>query len=97
MNLFATDHPLSSEPFRLTKRARRRLLCSLVAYPIYLVLLGPFYALDAHGYFAFAPERVRVTFYLPALPVYAAFGPYNFFDRYRSEWWQDPNEAETTW
>ena len=97
MNVFATDHPLASEPFVLGKRARARLLVSLGAYPLYLLLLGPFYALDGHGYLAFAPEHVRVVFYLPALPFYAAFGPYNCYDRYLNMWWQDPNAAETTW
>ncbi|HVV70958.1 MAG TPA: hypothetical protein VHI52_05580 [Verrucomicrobiae bacterium] len=97
MNAFVTDHPLVSQPFRLSKRVRRWLLFSVVGYPVYLLLLGPFYALDGHGCFAFASERVRETFYLPALPLYAAFGPYNFYDRYLSIWWQDPNAAETTW
>lgn len=81
MNVFATDHPLVSEPFGLGKRGRRCWLFSLLAYTGYLLLLGPFYALDGHGYFAFAPQRVRVTFYLPAEPFYVAFGPYNFYDR----------------
>ncbi len=97
MNVFATDHPLASEPFRFSKRVRRWLLFSLLAYPVYLLLLGPLHALDGHGFFAFAPQRVREIFYLPALPLYAAFGPYNLYDRYLSVWWQDPNEAETTW
>ena len=55
MNVFATDHPLASEPFVFGKRARRCLLFLLVAYPVYLLLLGPLYALDGHGYLAFAP------------------------------------------
>jgi hypothetical protein len=97
MNVFATDHPLNSEPLSFSKRLRRCSLFSMLAYPVYLLLLGPLYSSDGHGYLAFAPERVRVIFCLPAVPVYVAFGPHNLYDDYLSLWYKDPNEAETTW
>jgi hypothetical protein len=97
MNVFTTDHPLMSEPFRFSRRVRRWLLFSVLAYPVYLVLLGPIYALDGRGYFAFVPERVRTAFYCPAAPFYLVLGPYNPYDDYLTLWYDDPNVAETTW
>ena len=97
MNVFTTDHALDSEPLGFSKRVRRFSLFSVLAYPVYLLLLGPLYALDSHGHLAFAPEPVRLIFYLPAAPVYAAFGPYNLYDDYLSLWNEEHNAAQITW
>jgi hypothetical protein len=55
------------------------------------------YALDSHGHLTFAPEPVRLIFYLPAAPIYVAFGPYNLYDAYLSLWNGEHNAAQTTW
>ena len=69
---------------------------SVVAYPAYLLLLGPYYALEAHGYFDFAPEHIRTAFFYPAAPFYLVMGPNNPYDDYLTWWYDDPNAAETT-
>ena len=97
MNVFTTDHPMMSEPFRLSRRARRWLLFSVLAYPAYLLLLGPYYALEGRGYLDFVPERVRTAFYYPAVPFYLVMGLRNPYDDYLTWWYDDPNEGETTW
>ncbi len=76
---------------------RRRLLFLVLAYPAYLLLMGPFYAMDAHGYFNLAPKPVRRTFYLPVAPLYWTMGPDNPYDDYLTWWYNDPNAPETTW
>jgi hypothetical protein len=68
-----------------------------LAYPAYLLLLGPFYALDGRGYLGFVPERIRTGLYLPAAPFYLAMGPRNPYDNYLTFWYDDPNAAVTTW
>ena len=69
----------------------------MLAYPAYLLFLGPFYALDGRDYFGFAPERVRTAFYFPCAPFYWAMGPHNPYDDYLALRYEDQNEAETTW
>ncbi|MDB6064012.1 MAG: hypothetical protein JWR26_220 [Pedosphaera sp.] len=86
-----------TEPFRFSRRARKWFLVTVLAYPVALILLGPFYALDGRGYLNFVPEGVRNVFYLPALPFYLTMGPRNPYDDYLSWWYEDPNAAETTW
>ena len=97
MNVFVTDHPLTSEPYRFGWRGLRRLLFAALVWPAYLLLLGPFYALDGRGYFDFLPDGVRTVFYVPAIPFYEVFGPNNPYDDYLTFWYDDPNAAETTW
>ncbi len=50
--------------------------------PIWLLLLGPFWALDGRGVLDFLPSKARQVIYLPAVPfcysppLYAVFGGY---------------------
>ena len=86
-----------SQPLCLGRRVRRWLLFLVLAYPAYLLLLGPFYALDARGYLQVAPGRVRAAVYYPAAPFYLAMGPQNPYDDYLTLWFDDTNAPETTW
>lgn len=97
MNIFTTDHPMMFEAFRLSRRVRRWLLFSVLAYPTYLLLLGPYYALEGRGYLDFAPEGVRIMFFYPAAPIFSAMGPRNPYYDYLDWWYDDPNAGETTW
>src|SRR6266699_5462554 len=97
MNIFATEHPINSKLFRIPKRIRRFLILAVLSYPLYLLLLGTFYAIDGRGGLNFASERVRNFLYFPAAPIYAVFGPHNFYDDYLTFWYDDPNAPETTW
>jgi len=60
MNVFTTDHPLTSDASPLFLRLQRRVVKGffvvLASYPLYLLLLGPLWALDGHGVLDFAPE-----------------------------------------
>lgn len=95
--VFNIEHPLKAAPLGFAWCMRRWLLLSALAYPAYLLFMGPFYALDAHGRFDFAPQSVRTVFYLPAAPLYLTMGPNNPYDDYLRWWHDDPNAAETTW
>ena len=97
MNIFSTDHPMMFEPLRLSRRVRRWLLISALAYPIYLILLGPYYALDGRGMLNFAPEPVRNAVYVPAFPLFLVPDPINLYEAYLDDWYDDPNAPETTW
>jgi hypothetical protein len=97
MNPFTTDHPLASEPFRFSRRTRRLLYFAVIAYPAYLLLLGPFYGLNGRGCLSFIPERVRNVLYFPAAPIYRLAGPNNFYDDYLNCWYADLIKPETTW
>ena len=63
MNVFATDHPMVSEAspalLRFQKRLLRGLLIVLLAYPLYLALLGPLWALDGRGTLDFVPDDIE--------------------------------------
>jgi len=99
MNVFTTEHPMESEPFRLSRRMRRWLVFLVLVYPVYLLLIGPFWALDGRGCLEFIPDRVRRIFYAPAYPV--AFVPHlrGRYADYMDWWYLDPNAAdrETGW
>jgi hypothetical protein len=99
MNIFTTDHPMQGEPVRLSRKAKRRLVFLLLAYPAYLLLLGPFWALENHHLLDSVPERVRLICYAPTRPIW--FVPH-LRGRYADylEWWYcDPDapDRETGW
>jgi hypothetical protein len=99
MNVFTTEHPLASEPFRLSRRARRWLVFALLIYPVYLLLLGPFWALDGRGVLSFVPERVRLVCYAPTWPIWFVPHLRGRYADYMDWWYLDPNAAdrETGW
>jgi hypothetical protein len=93
MNISAIAPWTDSGPFRF----RRWLLPCFAVYILYLIALGPFYALDGQGHLNFAPRRLLNAVYGPAAPFYWLMGPNNPYDDYLSLWYEDPNAAETTW
>ena len=99
MNIFTTDHPMMSEPVRMSRRARRWLLFSVLVYPTYLLLLGPIWAVDGRGYLGFIPEHVREVCYMPVRPIMAVPHLRGRYADYLDWWYLDPNGAdrETGW
>jgi hypothetical protein len=99
MNVFTTEHPLESKPSYLSRRAGRLLICSLLAYPVYLLLLGPFWALDGRGALGFVPERIRQVCYTPTYPIWFVPHLRGRYADYLDWWYLDPNAAdrETGW
>ena len=103
MNVFTTDHPMVTEPSPALLRFQRRLLTGFFAvlfgYPFYLLLLGPYWALDGRGALDFIPSCVRQCCYLPALPIGAIPHVRGRFLDYLDWWYLDPNggDRETGW
>jgi len=103
MNVFTTGHPMVTEPSPALLRFQRRLLKGflgvLLGYPLYLLLLGPFYALDGPGDLDFIPSCVRQCCYLPALPLASIPHVRGRFLDYLEWWHPDPHgvDRETGW
>jgi hypothetical protein len=97
MNVFSTEHPMESVAFRYRVRLRRWVVGCLLAYPTWLLLLGPFWALDGSGTLDFIPSSARRIVYLPAAPFFYVEPLCPVMSDYLNWWHQDPNEAETTW
>jgi hypothetical protein len=97
MNTFSTEHPMESVAFRYRVRLRRCVVGCLLVYPAWLLLLGPFWAFDGRGALDFIPSSVRRIVYLPAAPFYYVQPLCPVMSDYLNWWYQDPNEAETTW
>jgi hypothetical protein len=103
MKVFTTDHPLVSKPSPALLRLQRRLLrgfwAVLVGYPLYLLLVGPYSALNGTGRLDFLPQAVRDAPFYPAAPVYLVPGLRSTYDDHLHWWYRDPNEAdpETGW
>ncbi len=91
MNPFSTDHPMMSEPSALARRVQRRLLSAAAAYFVYILLLGPFFALDGYGYLSVLPEPVSRALILPAAPVAQVPSVRRAFRDYLDWWYHDPN------
>jgi len=94
MNVFTTDHPLMSEPFRFSRRAKRWLFCSVLVYAAYLLLLGPVWAMDGRGRLNFIPEGVRQICYVPAYPICLVPHLRGRYADYLDWWYLDPNAAD---
>ena len=77
----------------------RGFLTVSLGYPLYLLLLGPFWALDGPGLLDSAPERVRQLCYLPSAPVWLVPHLPGRYADYFDWWYLDPNAAdrETGW
>ncbi len=66
----------------------------LMAYAAYILLLGPFLALDGHGVINSIPERARDAAYLPAIPFYVTPGLRTVYGSYLNLWYTDPIDAD---
>ena len=99
MNIFTTDHPMVREPSRFQRLAFRWCVAIVLSYSLYLLGLGPFYALDGHGLLDFAPSRIRNWCFYPAWPVYQFVGTRHLYHDYLTGWSNDPNapDRETGW
>jgi hypothetical protein len=103
MNVFTTEHPMMSESspavLRLQRRLLRGFLVVLLGYLLYLLFLGPFWALDGRGILNFIPARVRQVCYLPSCPVWAIPHLRGRYADYFDWWYLDPSAAdrETGW
>jgi hypothetical protein len=92
MNPFSTDHPMMTEPSALARRVQRRILVVAAGYFVYILLLGPLFALDGHGYLSFVPESIGTAVVLPATPVVRVPVLRRIFRDYLDWWYHDPNE-----
>jgi hypothetical protein len=92
MNVFTTDHPMMSEPSAFMRRFQRRLLLMLAGYFCYVLLLGPFSALDGRGLLGFVPDSVRTALVLPVVPLSFVPGFRRLYFDYLGWWYHDPNE-----
>jgi hypothetical protein len=66
----------------------------LLAYPLYLILLGPYYALLGTGRLDALPKYARDTPFYPAVPISWVPGLRNLYDEYLTLWYQDPNAPD---
>ena len=98
MTALVADHRSVPDESPSSSTVRSRLLtwrlAACVAYPVYLLLLGPYHALNGTGVIDFLPRGVRDTPYYPAMPVYSVHGLRGTYDDYLRLWYQDPNEAD---
>ena len=91
--------PPSAVFLRWQRRLLRASLVLLIGYPVYLLLLGPYSALNGTDRLNFLPQQIREALFLPAAPVYLIPGLRSTYDDYLHRWYRDPNEAdpETGW
>ena len=82
---------MMSEPSAFARRVQQRVLFAAAGYFVYILLLGPFFALDGNGYLNVVPERVGSAFVLPAAPVAYLPGVRRLFRDYLDWWYHDPN------
>ena len=94
MNVFTTDHPMTYQPPMTPRWLRRLLFAVFVYYPLYLALLGPFWALDGRGYLKFVTDPMREIIYTPAGLVTLTPFTEMFFDAYLDCWYVDPNAPD---
>jgi hypothetical protein len=91
MNVFATEHPMTAQPpLRLPRWLKCSLLFVFCYYPLYLAMLGPFWALDGRGFLDFMPDQVRGIIYAPAGLVVDKPIIGIFFEGYMECWYDDP-------
>jgi hypothetical protein len=100
MNVFVADHPMTTQPpSRFIRRLWRWFLIGAIGYPVYLLLLGPYWAIEGRGNLNFIPNSVRQVFYLPGVPVWMIPHLRGRYADYIDWWYLDPNAAdrETGW
>jgi hypothetical protein len=66
----------------------------ILAYGLYLLALGPFWAID--GRFGVVSEPVRAAIWWPAMPLFDVRVVNHLFEGYLDCWYVQPNAAETT-
>ncbi len=94
MNPFCTDHPMTLlESSRLTRRVQRCSLTLIGAYSVYILLLGPLFALDGQGYLQFVPEPVKTAIALPTVPFVQVRALRLLLWDYLNWWYRDPDFA----
>ena len=97
MNVFTTDHPMTAQPaMRMPRWLKWTLLFVFAYYPLYLAMLGPFWALDGRGYLKFVTDPMRQIIYAPAELVMLTPFTGMYFEAYLDCWYDDPNAPETT-
>jgi hypothetical protein len=96
MNVFVAEHPMTDRETGPHPRLRRLFQLGLLVYSTWLLLLGPFWALDGRGMVDFIPWGVQQYVYLPAIPVFHRRALSPVFEPYLNWWYSDPNPAETT-
>jgi hypothetical protein len=96
MNVFVAQHPMTDRETGPHPRLRRLFQLGLLVYSTWLLLLGPFWALDGRGMVDFIPWGVQQYVYLPAIPVFHRRALSPVFEPYLNWWYSDPNPAETT-
>ena len=92
MNVFTTDHPMVSEPSALARRVQRGMLCGLIGYLLYALLIGPLGALACRGYLDFVPESLCRALFLPVKPMVLVPGLRQVYGGYLDWWYHDPGE-----
>ena len=92
MNPFTTDHPMMTEPSVFARRVQRRLLFAVIWYFVYIILLGPYFALEGNGYLNWVPESAGRALFLPAAPVAGVPGIRMVIRDYLDWWYQYPND-----
>jgi hypothetical protein len=96
MNVFVAEHPMIAGEPRRDPRLRRWLLRILIAYPLWLLVLGPFWALDERGLFDVVPWSARKVVYSPAIPIFQSQLLSPLYVGYMNWWYEDPDAPETT-
>ena len=76
------------------QRTMRYLMVVAGVYLLYLVMLGPFWALDGRGHLDVVPIVFRNAIWWPAMPVYAVPGLRHVHADYIDWWYLDPNAAD---
>ena len=97
VNVYTTDHPMMSEPFRLSRRMQRTLIGLGLAYPTYLLKIGgPLWPLEGQGQVPlnFIPARGRIFCLLPTAPVWRIPHVRGRYADYMDWWYSDVNNPD---
>jgi hypothetical protein len=100
VNVFAIDHPLSTPPPpQFVRRLRRWFRIGAIIYPVYLLLLGPYWTIEGRGSLNFIPNSMRQVVNLPSVPIWLIPHVRGRYADYLDWWYLDPNAAdhETGW
>lgn len=63
-------------------------------YLLYLLILGPFWALSGRGLLDIVPQSIQDACWWPAIPVYTIPGLRHLHADYIDWWYLDPNAAD---